>query len=142
MGQSAKNQTFPYSFKTVTLGDKNVIGYGSSIDRIGFQIISPKDFYSCQQLYAHLRFTADGTQAGRNITSVYVTDTTISPTWTRTITTSYTADGSLTVDAKVDVTPLRNEFGDNIVFFVFNGIVSGTIKVMKLDMLYQVIGVR
>lgn len=142
MGQTAKTQTFPYSFKTVSVGDKIASGYGVGIDRIGMQIILPKDFYSCQQLYAHFRYTHDGSQVGRNITSVYVTDNTIGATVTKTITTSYAADGTLTVDAKIDLTSIRNEFGDNIVFFVFDGRILGTIKVFKLDMLYQVIGVR
>lgn len=141
MGQYQKNQTFPYSFKTVATGDTGAIGYGSATDRIGFQMINPKDFYSCQQLYAHFRFVHNGSAAGRNITSIYITDDTIAPTVTNTITATWTA-ASLTVDVKVDLSPIRNEFGTNIVFFVFDGAVSGTIKIVKLDMLYQVIGIR
>lgn len=141
MGQQSKSQIFPYSFKTCATGDRTAIGFGSGQDRIGFEIIKPQDFYSCQQLYAHFRFLHDGVGVGRNITSVYVTDSTIAPTYTKTVTTNYAAS-SLAVDARIDVTPLRNEFGTNIVVFVFDGTVSGTIKLIKLDMLYQVIGVR
>lgn len=141
MGAGTKLQTFPYSFKTVATGDTGAIGYGSGINKIGFEMINPRDFYSCQQLYAHFRFVHDGTQAGRNITSIYVTDDTIAPTVTNTLTATFTA-ASLTVDVKVDLSTIRNEFGENIVFFVFDGQISGTIKIIKLDMLYQVIGIR
>lgn len=136
-----KNQIFPYSFKTVATGDQGAIGYGVSGNQIGFEMINPRDFHSCQQLYAHFRFLHDGTQAGRNVTSIYVTDATIAPTFTKTFTGTWTASG-LTVDVKVDLSPIRNEFGENIVFFVFDGQISGTIKIVKLDMLYQVIGIR
>lgn len=141
MGGFTKNQAFPYSFKTVATGDQGAIGYGTGVNSIGFEMINPRDFHSCQQLYAHFRFVHDGTQAGRNITSVYVTDATIAPTFTKTLTATWTA-ASLTVDARIDLSPIRNEFGTNIVFFVFDGQVSGTIKIIKLDMLYQVIGIR
>lgn len=136
-----KNQAFPYSFKTIATGDTGALGFGALQDRIGFEFINPKDFHSCQQLYAHFRFTHDGTKAGRNVTSIYVTDDTIAPTFTKTITGSWLAS-SLTVDVKVDLSQIRNEFGENIVFFVFDAAIQGTIKIVKLDMLYQVIGIR
>lgn len=141
MGQITKTQTFPYSFKTAGTGDRVAIGYSADQDKIGFELINPQDFYACQQLYAHFRFVHDGTQAGRNITSVFVTDDDFAPTYTKTQTVNF--DGSsLTVDAKIDVSHLRNEFGTNIVVFKFDGKVSGTIKIIKLDMLYQVVGIR
>lgn len=136
-----KQQTFPYSFKTAGTGDRTAIGFGEAQNKIGFELINPRDFYACQQLYAHFRYVHDGTQAGRNVTSVSVTDDDFSPTTTKSVNTNY--DGSsLTVDVKIDVTTLRNEFGTNIVFFHFDGKVSGTIKIIKLDMLYQVVGIR
>lgn len=141
MGTFTKPQTFPYSFKTVATGDTGAIGYGANQDRIGFEMINPRDFYSCQQLYAHFRFLHNGSAAGRNVTSIYVTDDTIAPTTTKTLTATWTA-ASLTVDVQVDLSQIRNEFGENIVFFVFDGAISGTIKIIKLDMLYQVIGNR
>jgi hypothetical protein len=120
MGTQSKVQTFPYSFKTAGTGDKVSIGFGTLVNQIGLEIINPRDFYSCQQLYCHFRFLHDGTQAGRNITSVKVTDSTIAPTFTKSMTVNIVPDGSLAIDARVDVSALRNEFGANIVVFGFD----------------------
>lgn len=146
MGTTTKLQRFPYSFKTVSVADKFCIDFQSfngvaNIHMIGLEIIQPKDFYACEGLYAHLRFVHDGTAAGRNITSVYVTDDTVAPTWVRSVASNYSGS-SLTVDARIDVTALKNTSGRNIVLFNFDATISGTIKILKLDMLYQVIGIR
>lgn len=146
MGNFTKEQRFPYSFKTVSVADRFAIDFTtfnslSNIHMIGMEIINPKDFYACEGLYAHLRFVHDGTAAGRTVNAVYVTDSTTAPTWVRSVAANYTVSG-LTTDVRIDVTALKNTTGANIVLFNFDNTISGTIKIMKLDMLYQVVGIR
>lgn len=142
MGAGTKQQRFPYSFKTVAVKDTaatdltSITGIGS-VHAIGLEVILPKDFYACEGLYAHLRFS--GTSA--SITNVYVLDDAVTPTWIRTVPCNYAAVSSV-VDARIDVTALKNTSGRNIVFFNFNAAISGTIKIFKVDMLYQVVGIR
>jgi hypothetical protein len=142
MGTTTKEQRFPYSFKTVAVRDTaatDLTSFGgvNNLHMIGLEVILPKDFYACEGLYAHLRFS--GTSA--NVTSVYVFDDSVAPTWIRSVPTSYAAVSSV-VDVRIDVTALKNTSGRNIVMFNFDAAISGTIKILKVDMLYQVIGIR
>lgn len=145
MSSTTKAQRFPYSFKTVAEADKFVIDFqtfnSQTVHMIGLEIILPRDFYACEGLYTHIRFLHDGTAIGRNLVGVTVTDDIFTPTWVRNLSTTVNASG-LTLDAKLDVTALKNTSGRNIVLFNFDAAISGTIKIMKLDMLYQVVGIR
>lgn len=142
MGNFTKQQRFPYSFKTVAVRDQaatdipTITGIGAC-HMIGLEIINPKDFYACEGLYAHLRFS--GTTA--SIVNAYVLDDAVTPTWIRSVPCNY-APSATVVDARIDLTALKNTSGRNIVFFNFNAAISGTIKVFKVDMLYQAIGIR
>lgn len=142
MGVGSKLPIFPYSFKTAGVADLGAIGGGVGGKQIGIELVNPSNFYSCESLYAHFVFLHDGTQAGRNITSVAVqSDATSAPSFSRPLTLNALAT-ALKVDVGINLTSLRNTTGRNVVMFTFDGQVSGTIKLLKLDMMYQVEGIR
>lgn len=153
MGNLTADKIFPLSFKTAGIGNVNcdpVLGSGNAYSYIGFQLIEPYNLYALKKLRTHFKCSfAAGVASGlQQITKISVGGLTAAS-----VPVSYTVSGSY-IEFTVDLAPLITATGDNTIYLFFPAALSPSypgwsgsagqiqIAVWKVDMLYQVQGVR
>lgn len=168
MGSQNKQQPYPYSLKTASIGTYSICGR-----RIFMYLIPPKDALTIERLYTHfvLQFNASIDTADQVVQSVGIvseiplTDST-DATYQRRLELNTQADSNRRVDIGIDLSHLLKN--DNVAYeeggfdpaddegFTFveirlsdnlnsghpNYLNTGTIELWKIDALFTTVGIR
>ena len=156
--QSAQN-IFPISYKTAAVSDRaadTIVGTGANAaySYIGFQLYQPYNLYKMKGLKLHFKCTfAGGVITANQVVQKISVGTALSgfpSTTTPFLLTNFVAVGG-TLEFTIDLSTLMTPTGDDTIYLFFpaamafatsgvaNSIVLG---IMKVDMLYQTIGIR
>lgn len=136
-------QTFPRTSKSVGVYNKP----GVSQTTISLEVLMPQDLYRVYALFTRINITFSDTAAASSVQKFSQVSVTDGASWNRTLDLSGKAATAHTLEWELDLTPLLNPTGRNIITFTFaagaypNG-GSFTCNLWKADMLYSTIGNR
>lgn len=135
-GHSGRVQTFPYTLRTVACADTAASTLFAS-NAIGLELVNPVDLYAVKSLAFHAKFTHTGTDQA--IIQIQVQDGNGNIIKSMDVSTVVTGH---VVEISRDISHMINPTGRNIVYVVFADVATVTINIFKVDMLYQVKGIR
>lgn len=169
MGSGTSKKIFPKSFKTVGIDHwlcdpVQGTGVNSAYSFIGFQVYQPYNLYAVTGLKVRLRMLFASTvptaeaiiykiAVGSDGVYSYDIDGFYPSSTARSVVVNY-APGSSELDVTIDLKNLITPTGDNIIYFFFPAVLAPVnpnwngnysqinINILKVDMSYQVLGIR
>jgi len=146
----SKKQVFPYSFKTISSDSEY---FFNTEPFMGLEPILPEDVYTIEGLSMKFDFTVDPNNqwgaTGSKIISIEVWDNLTYNEIGKPISgniQSIPVNIGMDVNNKIvfskDISNIKNKYGKNIIMVRFDSSVAGTINIIKVDILYTVLGNR